>query len=248
MRSPRNVSLGNSRHSTPTPPRQVRGHQYWIGLSASPGSAECLWWQTVQDGIQAEWKEEGRKRIEGRGKVLPWFWPSWATRVLLSRLACLDHCVSGHTGPCPSEQTESDRCFWFLRYLFCFTKRGDACPFSDPLRLLPLQSVRVRCEEAGQCHRQRVPPVCGARSGAACQCHCELRIEGHDRIPEEDLMPFHPWLGALRWLRWRKALWEGESLFSSNAWTLSFPRRKAEDVYLHFVCKSSAFSLKMPLT
>lgn len=138
-----NLSVGNSRHTSPPPkpgkrtpvlnrikriPRVSRVSLTANSAGRDPGRVE---------GRGKEHRRKKREGTEGRGKVLPWFWPSWATWVFLSRLACRDHCVSGHTGPCLSEQVESDRCFWFLRYLFCFTKRGDACRFSDPLRCCP---------------------------------------------------------------------------------------------------------------
>lgn len=135
---------------------------------------------------------------------------SWAGWSIWTTVFCT------HMEPCPSEQRSLLYVLGFCPiFSVLWSEAMPICQFSDILWLLPLQSVWVHCQEARQCHRQRMPPLCRAWSRTTCQCHCKLCIKSHDWIPEEDLMPFHPSVRALRWLHRRKSLWEGETLFRS---------------------------------
>lgn len=165
-------------------------------------------------------------RVEGRGQSL-WLILSWAGWSIWTSVFC------SHMEPCTSEQ-RSLLCVLGFCTIFSVLW-SEAIPisqFSDILWLLPLQSVWVHCQEARQCHRQRMPPLRRAWSRTTCQCHCKLCIKSHDWIPEEDLMPFHPWTRALCWLHRRKSLWEGERL--SQIWeqkclNIVIPNKKSRE-------------------
>lgn len=119
------------------------------------------------------------------------------------------------------------------------------CKFSDILWLLPLQSVWVHCQEARQCHRQRMPPLCRAWSRTTCQCYCKLCIKGHDWSPEEDLMPFHPWFRTLCWLHWRKSV-RGRKAIQQQCLNIVIPNKESRGWSVYCVFKTSGFYFKMP--